>query len=325
VDENFTHPPEKEAPMLQKKPAPKKPAEAKPATPPPPPVEPAPVKPTPTPVETQPAKAAPVMSRPSPKTTPPAYINQRPPAQMITNYRKRQQIGPFIIWGLVALLIIGGVIILLTWLFSTGGPVQTMLATATPTVTLTATPTSTNTPTTTPTETPTPTVTLTPTASLPFVYEIQSGDTLYGLQKKFSLGDDFLCTIAMLNAEKNNGQGININTIAPGDKITLPNPGMRCPTPTPIDFTTLSRGKEITYVIQSGDTLAAIASRFNSTLEDIMAKNKITDGNAIQVGQVIIVRANLVTPTITPNPTITPGATVTPGGPVETPTVTPTP
>lgn len=240
---------------------------------------------------------------------------------MISNYRKRQQAGPFIIWGLTALLIVGGLIILVIWLFSKGSPLQALLATDTPTATLTFTPTSTSTATSTPTETPTPTVTLTPTASAPFAYEIQSGDTLYGLQAKFGLSDDFLCTIAALNP------GIDVNIVAPGQKITLPNPGLLCPTATPIDLNTLSRGKEVEYTIQAGDTLASIASFFNSTAEDIIAKNKITDANSIFVGQVITVRANLVTPTMTSAPTITPGATLTPGAPEAqgTPTLTPTP
>lgn len=244
---------------------------------------------------------------------------------MITNYRKKQQAGPFVIWGLVALLVVGGIIILATWLFSTDGPVQTMMATETPTVTLTFTPTSTNTATSTPTETTTPTETLTPTPSMPFNYEIQSGDTLYGLQAKFGLGDDFLCTIQILNP------GIDINNITLGQPIVLPNPDLRCPTPTPIDLTALRRGAEVSYSIQAGDTIAAIADRFNSTIEDILALNKITDANTIFVGQVIIVRVNLVTPTITPNPTITPGPTVTPGIPaaLQSPTpeaaATPTP
>lgn len=259
------------------------------------------------------------------KTTPPTFVNQRPPSLSVTNYRKKQQVGPFVIWTLVIVLVVGGLIILATWLFGAGGPVQTMLVTETPTVTPTSTPTNTATLTSTPTETTTPTETLTPTPSMPFNYEIQSGDTLYGLQEKFGLGDDFLCTIAILNP------GIDINNIALGQSIVLPNPDLRCPTPTPIDLAALRRGAEVNYTIQAGDTIAAIADRFNSTIEDILTINNITDANRIFVGQVIKVRVNLVTPTITPNPTITPGPTVTPGLPpaLQSPTpgaaATPTP
>lgn len=271
------------------------------------------------------AESSSAETRRSPKPTPPAFVNQRPPIQMITNYRKKQQVGPFVVWGLAVLLIVGGLIILGTWLFGADGPVQTMLATETPTVTPSFTPTNTATLTSTPTVTSTPTETLTPTPAMPFSYEIQSGDTLYGLQEKFGLGNDFLCIIAILNP------GIDINNIALGQTIILPNPDLRCPTPTPIDLTSLRRGTEVDYTIQAGDTIAAIAARFNSTIEDILATNNITDPNRIFVGQVIKVRVNLVTPTVTPNPTITPGPTVTPGLPpiLQSPTpgaaATPTP
>lgn len=258
-------------------------------------------------------------SKRSAKPTTSPLAHQRPPNLTMPNYRKKQQAGPFLIWGLAILLIAGGLIILGTWLLSEGGPVQTMLATDTPTITPTATATVTPTATATPTETPTPTETLTPTPSAPFTYEVQSGDTLFGLKERFGLGDDFLCVIAILNP------GIDINNIALGQKIILPNPDLRCPTATPIDIKTMRRGMEIEYTIQAGDTIAAIAARFNSTVEDILTLNKLTDANLIYVGQKIKVRVNLVTPTVTPNPTITPGPTVTPGIPPILQSPTPTP
>ena len=52
----------------------------------------------------------------------------------------------------------------------------------------------------------------------------------------------------------------------------------------------------------------------------ILKENGIEDANKIFVGQQIIVRANLVTPTASPQPTITPGPSVTPPSPF-----TPTP
>jgi LysM repeat protein len=81
----------------------------------------------------------------------------------------------------------------------------------------------------------------------------------------------------------------------------------------------LPRGYEIIYTILSGETLADLATRFNSTVEDIMRINDIEDENLIYVGQVIKIRINLVTPTPTKAPTstlsgqiITPQLTKTP-------------
>jgi LysM repeat protein len=71
-------------------------------------------------------------------------------------------------------------------------------------------------------------------------------------------------------------------------------------------------------MVQSGDTLAAIAFRFNSTVEDILEQNDIENANSIFVGQILIVRVNLVTPVpteaATEEPESTPGtiATLTP-------------
>ena len=62
--------------------------------------------------------------------------------------------------------------------------------------------------------------------------------------------------------------------------------------------------------MQSGDSLARIAALFNSTEEDIIKENNITDPNAIQVGQLLIIPVNMVTPTATRPPTSTP---ITPG------------
>ena len=43
-----------------------------------------------------------------------------------------------------------------------------------------------------------------------------------------------------------------------------------------------------TYIVQAGDTLWDIASRFNVNLDDLMAANGLTDGNLV-VGQEVII------------------------------------
>ncbi|MDP3682972.1 MAG: LysM domain-containing protein [Ignavibacteria bacterium] len=87
------------------------------------------------------------------------------------------------------------------------------------------------------------------------------------------------------------------------------------PTPTRVP-SDVARATKYTYIIQSGDTLATIASYFNSTVEDILLHNNITDQNAINVGDTITVRANIVTPT----PTVRATSTLS-----NQPTVTPSP
>lgn len=43
------------------------------------------------------------------------------------------------------------------------------------------------------------------------------------------------------------------------------------------------------YIVQPGDTLSALALDFGTTVEDLMAANGLTDPNAIQVGQPLII------------------------------------
>jgi LysM repeat protein len=257
------------------------------------------------------------------KPVKPILVQQsKPPATLISSYKKRQQMGPFIIWSLVILLVFAGVILLVVWLASGNGPKITLFATETPTSTITPSPTSTSTLTPTSTQTETPTVTLSPTPSEPFDYAVQSGDTLDGISKKFNLGDNGIPLLFFLNPyDAATGTGIDPATanLTVGQKIKIPNPGMPLPTTTPIP-PDLKYGTKIEYTIQPGDTIAGIAAKFNSTFEDILKANNITDQNKIFVGQQIIVRANLVTPTASPQPTITSGPSKTPPSPF-----TPTP
>lgn len=241
-------------------------------------------------------------------------MNNRPPissstSSTIGSYRKRRQRrNPNIILIIAGLLILGGVILLISWLVGPSKPLNALFATDTPTPTMTFTPTSTHTPTETPTVTPTFTVTPTATFSSPFNYTVQQGDYLALISEKYNLGQDGIALILLLNPYNSTTKtGIDPATqnIIPGEVILLPNPGMKLPTATPIPAN-LPHGTKINYTIQSGDTLAAIAGKFNSTVDDILKENKLADANAIQAGQLLVIPVNMVTPTPTFPPTSTP-------------------
>ena len=273
--------------------------------------------------------ATPPSKKPKVQLKPLAYQPSKDPATMISSYRKRQQVGPFVLWGLVVLMLVAGVILLIVWLLSGNGPKITLFSTQTPTVTITPSPTSTNTFTPTATDTLTPTETLTSTPSAPFEYVVQEGDNLSTIAQKFNLGDFGVPKLLALNS------AIDplTSSVSIGQKIMIPNPDYKLPTRTPLP-TNLAYGAKMTYIIQPGDTIAGIASLFNSTSEDILKENKITDANKILAGQQITVRANIVTPTNPPKPTITKGPSPTPpspftptppgGAPAPTVTITPT-
>ena len=235
-------------------------------------------------------------------------LNRTPPKKpnttnVINSYRKRRmQRGPLLVYGAIALVVIGVIAIIISFLGKGNTPAfGGLFASDTPTATLTSMPTNTNTPTITATITETPTITFTPTPSEPFPYTIVEGDTLTGIAERFSLGDDGILLLYEYNPSiADNGGIYNV-----GQTILIPIPGTLLSTATPIPVD-LPRGTLINYSVQPGDTLAGIAAKFNSKEDDIIAANDIEDANALFVGQALEIPVNLVTPTATLPPTSTP-------------------
>jgi uncharacterized protein YkwD len=232
---------------------------------------------------------------------------KRPPSDTsntINAFRKkRQQQGQFLMYGAIALVVLG-LILLIYWLTRPEMPLGQYFATDTPTATLTSTPTNTSTPTFTPTITETPTVTVTATPSEPFDYVIQEGDSLEALSQRFNLGPEGPLLIYYQNLQQMEANG---GVIFVGQTIKIPLPGSVLPTTTPIP-PNLRSGTLIEYTVLPGDTLAGIAFKFNSIADNIIAENEdlITDPNALQAGDVLQIPVNLVTPTPTLPATSTP-------------------
>lgn len=217
------------------------------------------------------------------------------PQNVIDKFQKRQKMMPYFLGAIAVILAIVGIVIIIT-VISGGKPFTGLFATKTPTATNTLPPTATSTASLTPTITETPTLAATATASGPMYYEVQQYDTCYDIAASFNV--DLLVLLAINNFPA------GTCPIVPGQQIIIPAPGQQLPTPTPVP-SDLPRGTEIEYTVQANDTLALIASRFNSTVQAIMTKNKITDENTIYLGQVLIIPVNLVTPTKTVAPTST--------------------
>lgn len=62
--------------------------------------------------------------------------------------------------------------------------------------------------------------------------------------------------------------------------------GQLRPTPTPAGL----------YVVQSGDTLGSLAEEFNTTVDELLAANGMTDPNSLQAGQTLIIPSLLPAP-----------------------------
>jgi len=81
---------------------------------------------------------------------------------------------------------------------------------------------------------------------------------------------------------------------------------------------------EMTYTVETGDTLGAIAVKFNVTVAEILAVNEIPNPDALEVGQVLIILRPLVAvATHTALPAAEIGETLEPTS--TTPTSTPVP
>ena len=239
-------------------------------------------------------------------------LNQKPPntSNVLNSYRKRrQQRGPFLVYGAVALVVIG-VIMLIVWLTSPGQAFSGLFPTDTLTPTLTFTPTNTSAPTETPTITLTPTATVSPTPSGPVDYIIQEGDSLDAIAQRFNLGNDGILLILDANPEiVTQGGGV----IFVGQTIKIPVPGTVLSTRTPVPAS-LGRGTLVDYQVLPGDTLAGIAASFNSIEQNIIDENEIENANALQVGQLLRIPVNLITATPTLPSTSTPVTPTLAGG-----------
>ena len=61
------------------------------------------------------------------------------------------------------------------------------------------------------------------------------------------------------------------------------------PAPTPAPTVAPPPLTQQSYTVQQGDTLAAIAQQFGTTVEVLQAANGIEDPNEINIGQVLVI------------------------------------
>lgn len=111
-------------------------------------------------------------------------------------------------------------------------------------------------------------------------YTVQSGDTLSGIALKFSTTSSKL---AQLNSISNPnliyvGQRLLVNQSSNSNSSSS---GQSSST------TTNTEASAASYTIKSGDTLSGIASRYNTTVNQIVSLNQLSNPNLIYVGQVL--------------------------------------
>ncbi|NDJ76603.1 MAG: LysM peptidoglycan-binding domain-containing protein [Chloroflexi bacterium] len=172
------------------------------------------------------------------------------------------------------------------------------------------------------TNTPFPSVTFTPspvvtaTRSIPdgftrtVTYVVRAGDTVSGIASRFGSTVNAIGEVNGLN---------NVGLIFVGQTLLVPvrdgvnpQPATLTPVPTRSDGNggpTPSPGF-VNYTVLRGDTLSAIAARYNSTINTLAQVNNIVNPNLIFPGQVLLVPGGStpspVPPTPSPSPPIQP-------------------
>lgn len=111
-------------------------------------------------------------------------------------------------------------------------------------------------------------------------YTVQSGDTLSGIALKFSTTSSKL---AQLNSISNPnliyvGQRLLVNQSSNSNSSSS---GQSSST------TTNTETSSASYTVKSGDTLSRIASQYNTTVNQIVSLNQLSNPNLIYVGQVL--------------------------------------
>ncbi len=117
-------------------------------------------------------------------------------------------------------------------------------------------------------------------------YVVQPGDNLFRISLRYN--------VSMAAIMQANGIS-NPNYVYVGQALCIPTGGAVTPPSTP----PVSGGK---YCVQPGDTLAAIAARFGTTIYAIMQANGLSNANYIYVGQWLVI------PGYTPSPSPPPSS-----------------
>lgn len=111
-------------------------------------------------------------------------------------------------------------------------------------------------------------------------YTVQSGDTLSGIALKFSTTSSKLAQLNSLS---------NPNLIYVGQRL-LVNQGSDSNSSSSdqsSSATTNTEASAASYTVKSGDTLSGIASQYNTTVNQIVSLNQLSNPNLIYVGQVL--------------------------------------
>ena len=126
------------------------------------------------------------------------------------------------------------------------------------------------------------------------VYVVQPGDRLVDIAARYGV-----TASALVRA---NGLA-NPDTIFVGQRLTIPGSSVSTPTPGGSSGATPDAGRSVTYSVQRGDTLAAIARKYGVSMAALQQANGLKNPNLIWVGQRLVITGDSTAVTQAPTPT----------------------
>ena len=103
-------------------------------------------------------------------------------------------------------------------------------------------------------------------------YTVQAGDTLSGIASRYGTSVEEIASINGIT---------NPNLIYPGQVLKI------YPNETREDRNTDNQNFSSTYIVRAGDTLSAIAQRFNTTVSELVELNDMSNPNLIYPGEIL--------------------------------------
>lgn len=113
-------------------------------------------------------------------------------------------------------------------------------------------------------------------------YTVRSGDTLSELAQRHGVSVDSLVAENSIS---------NPNHIVVGQTLTIPGQAGEGAAPSSSTTSSSGGGEAATHVVQSGESLAAIAKRYGLSVQQLAAANGITDVNTVWAGSLLRVAA----------------------------------
>jgi murein DD-endopeptidase MepM/ murein hydrolase activator NlpD len=113
-------------------------------------------------------------------------------------------------------------------------------------------------------------------SAIPASYTVQSGDSLYGISKKFGLTVDEIVQLNNIS---------NPNVIKPGMVLVLKAPTVASAS------VSVEPQSPTTYVVQAGDTLWSISRKVGVALADLLQINNLRDNTILHPGQTLLLES----------------------------------